>query len=81
MYIFALLRIDEELKLDYSDVLFWPKRSILQSLNIALLIGIKKDDFDNLDKILKEYSFIKFICIDVANGYLEHFSKFLYFSD
>ena len=44
--------------------------------NIALSIGIK-DDFDNLDKILKEYSFIKFICIDVANGYSEHFSKFL----
>ena len=146
MYIFALVRIEEELKLDYSDVLFRPKRSTLQSRkdvnlkrtyrfkysnnewsgipimaanmdgvgelgiaeklsefqmitcltkqhdikkikafkkiksihpNIALSIGIKKDDFDNLDKILKEYSFIKFICIDVANGYSEHFSKFL----
>ena len=146
MYIFALVRIEEELKLDYSDVLFRPKRSTLQSRkdvnlkrtyrfkysnnewsgipimaanmdgvgelgiaeklsefqmitcltkqhdikkikafkkiksihpNIALSIGIKKDDFNNLDKILKEYSFIKFICIDVANGYSEHFSKFL----
>tara|TARA_B100001057_G_C22306241_1_gene740247 strand:+ start:256 stop:474 length:219 start_codon:yes stop_codon:yes gene_type:complete len=27
-------------------------------LNIALSIGIKKDDFDNLDKILKEYNFL-----------------------
>ena len=45
--------------------------------NIALSIGIKKEDFQNLDKVLKEYSFIKFICIDVANGYSEHFSKFL----
>ena len=45
--------------------------------NIALSIGIKKEDFDNLDKILKEYSFFKFICIDVANGYSEHFSSFL----
>ena len=35
------------------------------------------EDFDNLDKILKEYSFFKFICIDVANGYSEHFSSFL----
>ena len=26
---------------------------------------------------MKEYSFIKFICIDVANGYSERFSKFL----
>ena len=140
------MRIEEELKLDYSDVLFRPKRSTLSSRkdvdlnrtykfkysknewsgipimaanmdgvgelgiadalsanemitcltkqhdvkklskyknlkknykNIALSIGIKKEDFDNLDKILKEYSFFKFICIDVANGYSEHFSSFL----
>ena len=140
------MRIEEELKLDYSDVLFRPKRSTLKSRkdvnllrtyrfkysknewsgipimaanmdgvgelgiadalsanemvtcltkqhdvkklskyknlkknykNIALSIGIKKEDFDNLDKILKEYSFFKFICIDVANGYSEHFSSFL----
>ena len=140
------MRIEEELKLDYSDVLFRPKRSTLSSRkdvdlnriykfkysrnewsgipimaanmdgvgelgiadalstndmitcltkqhdvkkiskyknlkknyqNIALSIGIKKEDFDNLDKILKEFSFFKFICIDVANGYSEHFSSFL----
>jgi len=140
------VRIEEELKLDYSDVLFRPKRSTLSSRkdvdlnrtykfkysrnewsgipimaanmdgvgelgiadalsademitcltkqhdvkklskyknlkknykNIALSIGIKKEDFENLDKILKEYSFFKFICIDVANGYSEHFSSFL----
>ncbi len=140
------MRIEEELKLDYSDVLFRPKRSTLSSRkdvdlnriykfkysrnewsgipimaanmdgvgelgiadalsanemitcltkqhdvkklskyknlkknykNIALSIGIKKEDFENLDKILKEFSFFKFICIDVANGYSEHFSSFL----
>ena len=140
------MRIEEELKLDYSDVLFRPKRSTLKSRkdvnllrtyrfkysknewsgipimaanmdgvgelsvaeilndygmitsltkqhdvkkikqnknikkiypNIALSVGIKKEDFQNLDKVLKEFSFIKFICIDVANGYSEHFSKFL----
>ena len=140
------MRIEEDLKLDYSDVLFRPKRSTLQSRkdvnlkrtykfkysnnewsgipimaanmdgvgelgiaeklseygmitcltkqhdvkkikqfkkiksiypNIALSIGIKKEDFQNLDQVLKEFSFIKFICIDVANGYSEHFSKFL----
>ena len=26
---------------------------------------------------MKEFSFIKFICIDVANGYSERFSKFI----
>ena len=45
--------------------------------NIAISIGIKDEDFNRLDGILKEYSFIKFICIDVANGYSEHFSKYL----
>jgi GMP reductase len=140
------MRIEEEIKLDYSDVLFRPKRSTLSSRkdvdlnrtykfkysnnewsgipimaanmdgvgelgvaekmsefnmitcltkqhdikklkqykkiksiykNIALSVGIKKEDFDNLDKLLKEFNFIKFICIDVANGYSERFSKFI----
>jgi len=140
------VRIEEELKLDYADVLFRPKRSTLSSRkdvnlkrtyrfkysnnewsgipimaanmdgvgeldvaeslseygmitcltkqhdikkikkykkiksiykNIAISIGIKDDDFKRLDDVLKEYSFIKFICIDVANGYSEHFSKYL----
>ena len=140
------MRIEEELKLDYSDVLFRPKRSTLSSRkdvdlnriykfkysnsewsgipimaanmdgvgelgvaekmsefdmitcltkqhnikklnqykkiksiykNIALSIGIKKEDFSRLDKLLKEFNFIKFICIDVANGYSERFSKFI----
>ena len=140
------MRIEEEIKLDYSDVLFRPKRSTLSSRkdvnlkrtykfkysnnewsgipimaanmdgvgelgvaeklsenemitcltkqhdikkikkykkiksiypNIALSIGIKKADFENLHKILKEYSFFNFICIDVANGYSERFSGFL----
>ncbi len=140
------MRIEEELKLDYSDVLFRPKRSTLSSRkdvdlnrtykfkysknewsgipimaanmdgvgelgiadklssnemitcltkqhdvkklskyknlkknykNIALSIGIKKEDFESLDKTLKEFSFLNFICIDVANGYSEHFSSFL----
>ena len=140
------MRIEEEVKLDYSDVLFRPKRSTLSSRkdvdlnrtykfrysnnewtgipimaanmdgvgelgvaeklsefnmitcltkqhdikqlkqykkiksiykNIALSIGIKKEDFNRLDQLLKEFNFIKFICIDVANGYSERFSKFI----
>ena len=140
------MRLEEDIKLDYSDVLFRPKRSTLQSRkdvnlkrtyrfkysknewsgipivaanmdgvgelpiaeklaefemitcltkqhdekklkkckiikkiypHLALSIGIKKEDFENLNNVLKEFSFIKFICIDVANGYSEHFSKFV----
>ena len=124
------MRIEEEIKLDYTDVLFRPKRSTLSSRkdvnlkrtykfkysnnewsgipimaanmdgvgelgiaekmsefdmitcltkqhdvkklkqykkikpifqNIALSIGIKKEDYDRLDKVLKEFSFFKFI--------------------
>ena len=120
------MRIEEEVKLDYSDVLFRPKRSTLSSRkdvdlnrtykfrysnnewtgipimaanmdgvgelgvaeklselnmitcltkqhdikklkqynkiksiykNIALSVGIKKEDFDNLDKLLKEFNY------------------------
>ena len=140
------MRIEEDLKLDYTDVLFRPKRSTLSSRkdvnlkrtykfkysnnewsgipimaanmdgvgelgvaekmsefdmitcltkqhdikklnqykkiksiykNISLSVGIKKEDFNLLDKLLKEFNFIKFICIDVANGYSERFSKFI----
>jgi GMP reductase len=140
------MRIEEELKLDYSDVLFRPKRSTLTSRkevdlnrtykfkysknewtgvpimasnmdgvgelgvaeklsefdmmtcltkqhdvkklkqykdikslykNIALSIGIKNEDFQRLDQVLKEFSFFRFICVDVANGYSERFSSFI----
>jgi GMP reductase len=140
------MRIEEELKLDYSDVLFRPKRSTLSSRkevdlhrtykfkysknewtgipimaanmdgvgelgvaenlsefdmitsltkqhdvkklkqyknlksiykNIALSTGIKNEDFEQIGKVLKEFSFIRFICVDVANGYSERFSSFI----
>ena len=140
------MRIEEDLKLDYSDVLFRPKRSTLSSRkdvdlnrtykfrysqnewsgipivaanmdgvgeldvaeklsefgmitcltkqhdvnrlkkykklksiykNLALSVGIKKEEFERLNKTLKEFSFINFICVDVANGYSEHFSAFI----
>jgi len=140
------VRIEEDIKLDYSDVLLRPKRSTLQSRkdvnlkrtyrfkysknewsgipimaanmdgvgeleiaenlaefgmitcltkqhevkkmkkcknikkiypHLALSVGIKKEDFEKLNEVLKEFNFIKFICIDVANGYSEHFSKFV----
>ena len=37
---------------------------------------VLKEDFENLDKVLKNLIF-KFICIDVANGYTEHFTNFI----
>ena len=140
------MRIEEDLKLDYSDVLFRPKRSTLSSrkdvdlkrtykfkysknewsgipimaanmdgvgeLGIAeklsnygmitcltkqhdlktikrnssvkgihqhliLSTGTSAEDYKRLNEILKECSFFEFICIDIANGYSDHFSKFV----
>ena len=140
------MRIEEDIKLDYSDVLFRPKRSTLHSRkevnlkrtykfkysnnewsgvpiiaanmdgvgelkiaknlnefeimtsltkqhdvkaikkcsfiksiysNIALSTGTSDKDFKRINDILKEYSFFQFICIDIANGYSDHFSKFV----
>ena len=140
------MRIEEDIKLDYADVLFRPKRSTLSSrkdvelkrtykfkysnhqwsgipiiaanmdgvgeLEIAknlakfemmtcltkqhdlktikrnssikeihphllLSTGTSNEDFKRLNQIMKECSFFEFICIDIANGYSDHFSKFV----
>jgi GMP reductase len=39
----------------------------------AISTGISEYDFERLNRIINAYSEIKFICIDVANGYSEHF--------
>ena len=140
------MRIEEEIKLDYSDVLFRPKRSTLKSRKevdlsrtykfkysnnewtgipiiasnmdgvgelevatslakfkimtaltkqhdlqkindssnikeifnyVALSCGTSSENHARLNEILKEHSYFHFICIDIANGYSEHFSKFV----
>jgi len=140
------MRIEEDIKLDYADVLFRPKRSTLSSRkdvelkrtykfkyskhqwsgtpiiaanmdgvgelavakslskfeimtcltkqhdlkimkrsaiikdifpHIALSTGTSDKDYKRLNEILKEFSFFEFICIDIANGYSDHFSKFV----
>lgn len=140
------MRIEEEIKLDYADVLFRPKRSTLKSrkevdLNrtykfkysnnewtgipiiasnmdgvgelqvatslakfnvmtaltkqhdlqkingssnireifnyVALSCGTSPENHERLNEILREHSYFQFICIDIANGYSEHFSKFV----
>mgnify|MGYP001177533837 FL=1 len=140
------MRIEEDIKLDYADVLFRPKRSTLHSRkdvklqrtykfkysnhewsgiplmaanmdgvgelqmaeklaehqimtcltkqhnskiikkfssikkifpHVVLSTGTSDEDYKRLNEILKEYSFFEFICIDIANGYSDHFSKFV----
>lgn len=140
------MRIEEDIKLDYADVLFRPKRSTLSSRkdvelkrtykfkysnhqwsgipiiaanmdgvgeieiaknlvkfeimtcltkqhdiktikhssiikeiypHLMLSTGTSNEDYKRLNAILKEFSFFEFICIDIANGYSDHFSKFV----
>ena len=140
------MRIEEEIKLDYSDVLFRPKRSTLKSRKevdltrtykfkhskrewegvpiiasnmdgvgelevanslskfkiltaltkqhdvnsinnfkpikaifnfVALSCGTSKESYDRLNSIIREHTYVQFICIDVANGYSENFRHFV----
>ncbi|WP_397446711.1 GMP reductase [Polaribacter sp. R77954] len=45
--------------------------------NIAVSTGTGKEDSEKVKTILNEFPQINFICIDVANGYSEHFVKFV----
>ena len=45
--------------------------------HIAISTGTGKADAEKLDLILKENSALKFICIDVANGYSQKFVDFV----
>ena len=45
--------------------------------NIALSVGIKKEDFRNLDKVLKEFSFLNLFVLMLLTGYSEHFTNFV----
>ncbi|WP_308992888.1 GMP reductase [Mariniflexile litorale] len=44
---------------------------------IAVSTGISKKDSEKLASIFKVNPYLKFICIDVANGYSEHFADFV----
>ncbi|NRB58981.1 MAG: GMP reductase [Winogradskyella sp.] len=44
---------------------------------IAVSTGISQSDSDKLKTILNTYASLKFICIDVANGYSEYFAEFV----
>jgi len=43
----------------------------------AVSSGTSEHDFQRLDRILDAYPSIRFICIDVANGYSESFGKYI----
>ncbi len=44
---------------------------------VACSAGTAEGDFDNLTGVLEKIPQVQFICLDVANGYSEHFVKFV----
>lgn len=45
--------------------------------NVAASAGMAETDFQRLSEILKAIPGITFICLDVANGYSQHFVDFV----
>lgn len=44
---------------------------------VAASSGSGKGDFEKLSKILNSVPEVRFVCLDVANGYSEHFVEFV----
>ena len=51
--------------------------SSVPSAHCAVSIGLSERDKDLMDVMFERHRFITFICIDVANGYSERFSKYV----
>ena len=45
--------------------------------HVVLSTGTGDENYKRLNEILIEYSFFEFICIDIANGFSDPFSKFV----
>lgn len=45
--------------------------------HVAVSAGMAQQDFERLTDILNNVEEIKFICLDVANGYSQHFVEYV----
>jgi len=63
----------------HHDIKIIKRNSAIKEIfpHLMLSTGTSDEDYKRLNSILKEYSFFEFICIDIANGYSDHFSKFV----
>tara|TARA_B100000902_G_C27320687_1_gene924235 strand:+ start:1835 stop:2878 length:1044 start_codon:yes stop_codon:yes gene_type:complete len=59
----------------YSDFEEFLKSNILDPAYFMISTGIGDNDYENLNEILSKIE-CKFICIDIANGYIENFYTF-----
>lgn len=59
---------------DYND---WSKGYPFSGNHLAISTGTGAADFDKLVDLCAHFTDIKFICIDIANGYSEHFADYV----
>uniref|UniRef100_A0A8C2S5T2 GMP reductase n=1 Tax=Capra hircus TaxID=9925 RepID=A0A8C2S5T2_CAPHI len=51
--------------------------AVVMSQHVAVSSGSGKNDLEKMSNILEAVPQVKFICLDVANGYSEHFVEFV----
>lgn len=51
--------------------------NIYETAGISVSTGISDADFERLTQILEDYPHIPFVCIDVANGYMEALTDYI----
>ncbi|XP_005403472.1 PREDICTED: GMP reductase 1 isoform X2 [Chinchilla lanigera] len=51
--------------------------AVVMSQNVAVSSGSGQNDLDKMSSILAALPQVKYICLDVANGYSEHFVEFV----
>jgi GMP reductase len=59
------------------DIDTWREATSLNTDYLAVSTGVSDKDFDRLNIILTGFGSIKFICVDVANGYGEYFGDYV----
>ena len=60
-----------------SRLVFMYNYVYLECQNVAVSSGITEQDSINLKKVIMAVPEIDYICLDVANGYTEHFVQFV----
>ncbi len=69
------------LKKSYSEdqlIEFFSQNNLKRSNNVAYSMGITRTDFDKFKKVYANKTVaIKYVCVDVANGYSERFAAFI----
>ncbi len=57
---------------------FFSQENPMRRENVAYSTGITNQDFDKFQTVYRETGFnLKYVCVDVANGYSERFSDFI----